>query len=94
MNATLIVLLLLPIAFINHYFLLKRLERLHHKTWIFIEAPKLGNSNLSTQTESFSKHLWGGKFFCLNDSQLSFMCIISIVLWLGAFIAFMFVLFS
>lgn len=96
MTATLIliILVLLPIAYINSHFLLKRLKTQHHETWVALGTPKLGDSNLSNQTKVLSKFLWSGKFFRLNDPQLSLMCVTSMSLWLGAFILFVFVLFA
>jgi len=94
MTATLIILILLPIAYLNHHFLLKRMKTRHYETWAALGAPKLGDSNLGDQTKALSKFLWSGKFLHLNDPKLSFMCITSSILWLGAFIAFMFVLFA
>jgi hypothetical protein len=93
MTANLIFFVLLPIAYINSHFLLKRLKSGHHETWASLGTPKLGDSNLSTQAKALSGLLWSGKFFCLNDPQLSCMCMASMSLWLVAFIAFLFVLF-
>jgi hypothetical protein len=93
-TATLIIFVLLLIAYINSHFLLKRLKTGHHEMWVTLGTPKLGDLNLSAQAKALSKFLWSGKFFRLNDPQLSFMCITSMSLWLGAFIAFLFVLFA
>jgi hypothetical protein len=95
MTETLIVilLLLLPIAYINTYFLLKRLKARHNETWIALGKPQIFDSNLSKQTKSLSGFLWRGRFLHLKDAQLSFICVTSMALWLGAFTFFVFVLF-
>jgi hypothetical protein len=93
MTATLIFFFMLAISYINSHFLLKRLKIKHADIWLSMGMPKLSDSNLCQQTKALSTFLWRGKFLHLGDPQLSFMCITSMALWLGAFIAFMFVLF-
>ena len=92
MTATLFILVLLPIAYANSHFLLKRLKTRHYETWDALGTPRLGDSNLSDQAKKFSRFLWSGRFFRLNDPQLSFMCISSVTLWFGAFITFIYAL--
>lgn len=94
MTATFIFFALLAVSYVNSHFLLKRLKTKHFDIWLSMGTPKLSDSNLSQQTKILSTFLWRGKFFHLNDPQLSFMCITSMALWLAAFIIFIFVLFA
>lgn len=94
MTATLIGLLFLAISYINGYYLLQRLKVSHYDVWIALGTPKLGDSNVTRKWWIFLKFVWGGNFFHLNDSQLTFMCVTAMILELGVLIAFLFVLFA
>lgn len=94
MTATLIGLLFLAITYINGHFLMQRLKMSHHNVWVALGMPKLGDSNVSGKWWFFLKFVWSGKFLQLKDSQLTFMCVTAMILELGVFIAFMFMLFA